>query len=148
MASDSVCKKTSPPLEAKDTISKGPVDESSISEISNRLHTTRIKSSHTKPDCKPRAFEPPNQPGLGLKMCPKIEGLEERFRGKGEPQSISERLYSATTKSTRARKEPLKILLYPERTLLTNTPKRIQAYQENGLVAKQETLERREKWYR
>lgn len=92
MTSNNVCKKTSPPIEAKDTISKGPMDSSSISEIINRLHSTRIKSSHPKPDCKPRAFESPNPPGLGTKTYPKIEGIEVRFRGKGEPHSVSFKL--------------------------------------------------------
>ena len=48
---------------------------------------------------------------------------------------------------TQARIDNMRILLYPERTLLMNEPNRIKTFQETGSLVKQAILQRREKWY-
>ena len=85
-------------------------------------------------------------------MWPTIDGLEERFKGvKAVPrnkwQESSTRLSSAPTKSSAARRDFQRILLYPERTILMNNTERIVNYQKSGAMSRQLDLQRREKWF-
>ena len=136
------------PVVADNSIAKDPVPEREMTEIFKRLNTTHTKA--TEPTaCKP--YEPPKTPGLGQKCLPDIDGLDARFKGKrvdsAKAGNIFSRLSSASTKSSRARYDNAKILLYPERTLLCNNVERIVNYQNTGSVVKQDTLARREKWF-
>ena len=134
------------PATAKDMISKpsGDVKASSL-----RLNTAHTKSSKGGEPC--RTPEPLTLPGLGLKMFPKIDGLDTRFIGhkvnRKKVAEVTQRLSSATTRASRARLENHRILLYPERTLLFNDTERITQFQESGVVVKQKDMSTREKWY-
>ena len=138
------------PTVAENIVAREPATEEEIKTIFSRLQTTHTKSSNGGAECKPH--DPPAPQGLGHKMLPIIDGLEERFKGdkamkKEKADSVFTRLTSAHTRSSRARGESPKILLYPERTLLCNNVTRIVNYQNTGEVVKQATLARREKWF-
>ena len=136
------------PLEADNSLAREPVSEQERNEILHRLNKTHTKSSQGAP-CKDP--DEPNTPGLGTKCLPVIEGLEKRFKGQKSDENkvkdIFNRLSSASTRSSRARYENARILLYPERTLLCNNVERIVSYQNTGATVKQEVLARREKWF-
>lgn len=135
-------------LVAKDTISRAPATDDEIKEISARLASTQTKATKPAP-C--RSIDELKEPGSGLKMLPVIPGIEERFRGPAvEPEKTKEaaaRLHTTRTKAWQAQLDNHRILLYPERTLLMNNVERIAQYQQNGAIAKQTVLARREKWY-
>ena len=136
------------PVVADNSVSRAPVSDDEKTAMLHRLNQTPTKSSAGEA-CK--SYEPPPPPGLGLKCLPDIAGLAQRFKGAPAPQAkvndIFSRLSSASTRSSRARYEHAKILLYPERTLLCNNVERIVSYQNTGSVVKQEALARREKWF-
>ena len=114
-----------------------------------RLHTTHTKSSAGETSCK--EIRTPNPPGFGLKMYTNVEGIETRFLGgtadDGKVNEVIGRLTTAQTTSSQARRDPLRILLYPECTSLHNNVQRIRDYQQTGSVTKQTGMERRERWY-
>ena len=125
----------------------------SLSEDEMKAIYDRLASTHTKSsggaDCKP--VEPIRTPGMGLKMYPVIEGIETRFMGEKLPpekvSAIIDKMHATQTKSSQSRRDNPRILLYPERTTLMNNVERILAYQQSGSVAKQNVLQRREKWF-
>ena len=117
--------------------------------IIGRLNSTHTKASSGATECKPFEENPPA--GYGLKMYPVIEGLEQRFKGHEAPQDkvdeVIGKLHTTPTACSKARKDPPRILLYPERTTLMNNVERIVGYQTSGSVARQKDLQRREKWF-
>lgn len=133
---------------ATNVVSRPPASESEKKEIYNRLAAAHTKSSNGS-QCKPA--DPAKTPGLGLKMLPVIEGIETRFRdAAGPPEKVQEvigRLNTTQTAASKARNDNPRILLYPERTTLMNNVERILAYQQSGSVARQNMLQRREKWF-
>lgn len=138
------------PIEADNSIAHKAETEEEVKEIFTRLQTSHTKSSSGGKECK--SFDELPTPGLGQKCLPNIDGLKGRFKGSKsvkntEAESIFTRLTSASTRSSRARGEFSKILLYPERTLLCNDFSRITAYQQTGEVVKQSALARRDKWF-
>ena len=129
---------------ARDTISRKFTSEDEVQESFKRLQTTHTKSSSgdTVP-CK--EIKAPQ-------TLPVIEGLDGRFKGdaksnKSKMADITERLSSAHTRSSKARLDNPRILLYPERTLLCQNVKRINDFQVDGSTVRQKELARREKWF-
>lgn len=118
-----------------------------IFERLNKTHT--VSSANTGQIRHPK--DPPKPPGYGMKMFPIIEGLDTRFAGFPASQDkvaeVVGHLMKTQTTASQAKLDNPRILLYPERTTLMNNVERIRAYQENGAVAKQNMLQRREKWY-
>lgn len=132
------------------SIAREAAQEEELQEIFQRLCKSHTKASSGGPDCK--QYEPISPPGYGQKMYPAIEGLETRFAGDSavveeEVKAVAQRLTSKQTTASQARLDNPRILLYPERTILMNNVERIRSFQENGNVAKQTVLARREKWY-
>ncbi len=130
-------------------VARAPASEDEMKEIYDRLHTSKTKSSLGGETCKPAPDV--KMPGYGLKVYPIIEGIETRFKGNPQPKSkvseAAERLLMTQTKASQSRLDNPRVLLYPERTTLMNNVERIVAYQQTGAVAKQNIMERREKWY-
>lgn len=140
-----------PPGHVRDTISREPVTKDELKDIVERLNTTSTVSKRGGEDYKDKIWDYPKVEGLGKKMLPIIDGLDERFKGTPVPKDkyneITQNLHTSKTKASQLRYEYPRILLYPERTTLMNNTQRILEYQEAGTVAKQATLARREKWY-
>ncbi|ELU14041.1 hypothetical protein CAPTEDRAFT_222587 [Capitella teleta] len=131
-------------------IGKENLSSEEMKEIYHRLNKTHtVSSANTGVIRHPK--EPPKPPGYGMKMLPIIEGLDTRFIGHPAPQEkvneVIQKLTTTQTTASQARKDNPKVLLYPERTTLMNNVERIRAYQESGSVAKQNMLQRREKWF-
>lgn len=134
----------------KNVIAGAPLPVGEQLEICQRLYSTPTKASSGGKRCK--SAVPLTTPGLGLKMLPVIEGLEGRFKGAGRPKShsgttVGGRLHSTQTATARSRQDYPRILLWPERTLVSGNLERLRAYQDTGMLSKQAGLPRRDKWF-
>ena len=145
-------KKEGPPRadHVKNEVARDPATEDEMLEIYKRLHGTGTKSSKGGEACE--APSVPKVPGYGLKAYPIIEGIETKFKGesplaKDKMTEAVGRMHTTQTRSSQSRRDNPRILLYPERTTLMNNVERIVAYQQTGSVAKQNMLQRREKWF-